>query len=74
MFWEGKFTCKENLFLAVDMENCGRRNIRKNKEIRGSDMYINLYISSKFDSPNKMKITCSDFGKIRKGVDYLSGF
>ena len=53
-FWEGKFTGKENLFLAADMKNCGRRNVRKHKEIRGSDKYVTLDISSKFDSLDKM--------------------
>ena len=57
MFWEEKFTGKESLFLAVDMKNCGRCNVRKHKEIRGSDKYVTLDISSKFDSLNKMKIT-----------------
>ena len=36
-FWEGKFTGKEILFLAVDMQNCGCRNVSKHKDIRGSD-------------------------------------
>ena len=56
-FREKKFTGKENLFLAVEMKNCGRRNVRKHKEIRGSDKYTTLDISSKFDSLNKMEIT-----------------
>ena len=30
-FWEEKFTGKENLFLAMNMKNCGRRNVRKHK-------------------------------------------
>ena len=74
-FWEGKFTSKENLFLAVNMKNCGRRNgrkhkdikssdkyvtLKKHKEIRGSDKYVTLDISSKFGSLDKMKITSSD--------------
>ena len=59
-FWEEKFTGKENLFLAVDMKNCGRRYIRKHKEIRGSDKYVTLDISSKFGSLDKMKITSSE--------------
>ena len=58
-FWEEKFIGKENLFLAVDMKNCCRRNVKKHKEIRGSDKYVTLYISSKFDSLDKMKITSS---------------
>ena len=41
-FWEGNFTGKENLFLAVDMKNCVCYNVRKNKEIKGSDNYITL--------------------------------
>ena len=45
MFWEEKFTGKENLFLAGDIQNCGRHNVRKHKEIRGSDKYITLDIS-----------------------------
>ena len=36
-FWEEIFTGKENLFLDVDMKNCGSRNVRKHKEIRGGD-------------------------------------
>ena len=48
--WEEKFTGKKNLFLAVDMKNHGRRSVRKHKYIRGSDKYVTLDISSKFDS------------------------
>ena len=59
-FWEEKFTGKENLYLAVDMKNCGLHNVRKQKVIRGSDKYVTLDISSKFDSLDKMKITSSD--------------
>ena len=57
------------------MKNCGRRNVRKHKdirgsdkyftlkkhkEIRGSDKYVTLDISSKFDSLDKIKITSSE--------------
>ena len=77
-FWEEKFTGQENLFLAVNMKNFGRRNVRKHKEIKGSYKYVTLDIWLKFDSLEKMKITSPDskgkIGKIRKGVDYLSGF
>ena len=59
-FWEEKFTGKENLFLAVDMKNCGRRNVRKHKEIRGSDKYATLDISWKFNSLDKMKVAYSE--------------
>ena len=41
------------------MENCGRLNVGKHKEIRGSDKYVTLEISSKFDSLDNMKITSS---------------
>ena len=40
-FWEEKFTDEENFtlgeFSAVKMINCGRRNVRKHREIKGSD-------------------------------------
>ena len=58
--WEEKFLGKENVFLAVDMKSFDRRNVRKQKEIRGSDKYITLDISSKFGSMEKMKITSSE--------------
>ena len=74
-FWEEKFTGKEKLFSAVNMKNFGRRNVRKHMEIKGSDKYVTLDISSKFDSLDKIKITSSggkrEILKIRKGVDYL---
>ena len=53
--WEEKFTGKEDLFLSVNMKNCGRRKVRKHKEIKVSDRSVTLDISSKFDSTNKMK-------------------
>ena len=59
-FWVGNFTGKENLFLDVNMKNGGRRNVRKHREIKGSDNYVTLDISSKFDSLDKMKITSSE--------------
>ena len=60
MFWQEKFTGKEDFFMSVNKKNCGRRNVRKHKEIRGSDKYITLDISSKFDSMDKTKITSSE--------------
>ena len=42
------------------MKNCGRRKVRVQKEIKGSDKYVTLDISSKFDSLNKMKTTSSE--------------
>ena len=59
-FWEGRFTGEENLFSAVNMKNCGRRNFRRHREIRVSDKYVTLDISLKFDSMEKMKITSSE--------------
>ena len=74
-FWEETFTDKEDLFLSVIMKNCGRRNVRKHREIRGSekyvtlkkhmeircsDKYVTLDISSKFGSLDKMNIKYSE--------------
>ena len=42
------------------MKNCGRRKVRKHKEIKGSYKIVTLDISSKFDSLNKMKTTSSE--------------
>ena len=74
-FWEEKFTVGD--FSAVNMKNGGRSNVRKHKDIKGSDKYVKLDISLKFGSLDKMRIISSDpkdnFGKTRKGVDYLSG-
>ena len=39
------------------MKECGSRNIRKHRDIKGSDKYVTLKISSKFGSLDKMKIT-----------------
>ena len=55
------------------MRNCGHCNVRKHKDIKGSDKYVTLDISLKSDSLDKMKITSSysneKIGEIRKGVD-----
>ena len=60
MFWEKKFRGEKTLFSAVNMENCGRCNVRKHKEIKVSDKYVMLYISLKFENLDKMKITYSE--------------
>ena len=59
-FWEEKFTGKkQDLFESVNMRNCGRRNVRKHKEIKGSDervtlnMYDILNISEEFHDLDK---------------------
>ena len=86
-FWEGNFTGKEYLFLSVNTKNCGCRNVRKHKEVRGSDKYVTLKknkdiwgsnkyvtldISSNFDSPDKMKITSSESkGKLERSGKWL---
>ena len=59
-FWEENFTGEEKLFSSVNIKNCGRRNVRKHREIKGSDKYITLNILLKFDSKKKMKITSSE--------------
>ena len=59
-FWEEKFTGEEKLFSAVKMKNCDPWNVRKHIEIKGSDKYVTLNISLKFDSTKKMKITSSE--------------
>ena len=77
-FWEERFTGKKSLFLAENMKNGGHRNDRKHKEIKGSDKYVTLDISSKFDSLDKMKITSSESkGKLEisgKGLITSLGF
>ena len=54
------------------MKKCGHRNVRKHREIKGSDKYVKLDISLKFDSLEKMKITSSEskekWGRPGKGL------
>ena len=59
-FWEENFTVKQDLFQSVNMKNCGRRNVRKHKQIRGSDKCVTFNVSETFDSLNKMETTSSD--------------
>ena len=76
--WEEKFTGEEKLFSAVNMNNCVRFNVRKHKEIKGSEKYVTLDISLKFDSLEKMKIISSDskvkLERSRKGLITSLGF
>ena len=61
--WAEKFTGKQGLnelFLAVNMKNCGRRNVRKHRYHKDSDKYITLNILLNFDSLNKFHITPSE--------------
>ena len=43
-FWEEKFTGKEDLFLSMNMKNCGRPKFKKHTEIKGSDKSVTLNI------------------------------
>ena len=62
-FWEEIFTYEEELTLGefsdLNMKNCGCHYVRKHREIKGSDKYVTLETSLKFDSLDKMRITCS---------------
>ena len=63
-------------FTPLNINNCGRRNVRKQRYIKNGEKDISFYISLHFGSLDKMKITSSepkDNWKIRKGVDDLSG-
>ena len=75
-FWEEKLTSEGKLFSALNMENCGRRNVRKHREIKGSDKYVTLDILLKFYIMGKTKITSSEskdnLVRSGKGVNYLS--
>ena len=66
-FWEEKFTSKkQDLFVSVNMINCGQSNVRKHREIKDSDEHVTLNmndilkISEKFDNLDNMKTTSSD--------------
>ena len=78
MFWEKKFRGEKTVFSAVNMKHCGRCIFHKYKEIKGSDKYITLDISLKFDSMDKIKITYSEskekLGKLGKGLITSMGF
>ena len=72
--WAEKFTLGD--FTPVNMKSCGGQNVRKQRDIKDRDKYITVDISLEFGSLDKMRITSSEicFGKIRKEVDYLSGY
>ena len=71
-FWEEKFTGKKDLFQSVNMKNCGRRKVRKHKDIRVSEKCVTLNVLAKFDSLNKTETTSSDskgkLGRSGKGL------
>ena len=60
------------------MKNCGRHNVSKHKEIKGSDKYFTLEISLKFYSLDKMKTASSEskgkFERSGKGLITYLGF
>ena len=57
------------------MKILGRRNVRKHKYIKGNYKYAALDIIWKTgQDENHLFIVKIKIGKIRKGVDYLSGF
>ena len=75
-FWEERFTGEEKFtlgeFTAVNMKDCVCRNVRKHRDIKGSDKYITLYILLKFGSLEKTRITSSEskdnLGRSGKGL------
>ena len=60
------------MFQSVNMKNCGRRKVRKHKDIKGSDKIFTLNVSSKFDSLNNMETKSSEskgkLGRSGKGL------
>ena len=56
----------------MNTKNCGRRKVRKHKEIMVSDKCVTLNISRKFDSLNKMETKYSEskgkLGRSGKGL------
>ena len=72
--WEEKFTGKkQDLFMSVNMRNCGQRNVRKHREIKDIDERVTLNmnkilkISEKFDNLDKMETTSSESKVKMKG-------
>ena len=65
--WEEKFTGKkQDFFESMNMINCGQRNVKKYKQIKGSEkcVTLNIYeilsISEKFDDLDEMETTSSE--------------
>ena len=54
------------------MKNCGHQKVRKHNLFKGSDKIVNLNVSKKFDSLNKMETTSSEskgkLGRLGKGL------
>ena len=73
-FWEEKFTGKkQDLFVSVNMRNCGQSNVKKHREIKDSDERVNsnmnyiLKISEKFENLDKIETTSSESKVKTKG-------
>ena len=64
--------------MAVNMKMFGHLNIRKHREIKGSDKYVTLDTSMNFKIMDKMKITYSEsketFERSGKGLITSLGF
>ena len=60
MLWKEKFTGEEKVFSVMNMKYFCCHNDRKHREIKGSDKYVTLDISLKFDSLKNMTITSSE--------------
>ena len=58
--WDRKFTGEKKWFSAVNMKICGRQNVRKHRDIKGSEKFFTLEILLEFDSLEKMKMTSSE--------------
>ena len=71
-FWEENFTGKKDLFQSVNMKNCGRRKVRKHKEIKISDKIVTLNVSANYNILNNMETTSSEskgkLGRSGKGL------
>ena len=56
----------------MNMRNCGPHNVRKHIDIKGSDKYVTLNISLKFDSLDNTRITSPEskdnLGRSVKGL------
>ena len=70
--WKKKFTVDE--FSSVNVKNCGPHNVRKQREIKGSDKYVTLDILLQFSSMENMIITCSEtiYNLIRSGKELIT--
>ena len=61
----------------MNIKNCGRRNVSKHRDIKGSDKYITLDIWLEFGSLDKIIITYSEpkhsLGRPGKGLMIILG-